>query len=162
MQTQIRLLLEEVWSGSTLVCHSVCIVWTHYSMVEPLSSNFRVFTTNFLVVRIFRKFTVNLNNHYELCFVHNTVSFTVTFKLKSCIISVFKLNLQHLQPKNWVWGLSVEVKVVTFGLKWLQTDLELQKVMSKWHKKWSYLKRSVRSECTPFAILVCIFWIHLW
>ena len=26
-----------VWSGSTL-CHSVCIVWTHYSMVEPQSS----------------------------------------------------------------------------------------------------------------------------
>ena len=36
------------------VCHSVCIVWTHYSMVEPHSSNFRVITTNFLGVRIFR------------------------------------------------------------------------------------------------------------
>ena len=42
-QTQIRLL---------------CIVWTHYSMVEPLSSNFRVITTNVLGVRIFRKFTI--------------------------------------------------------------------------------------------------------
>ena len=31
------------------VCHSVCIVWTHYSMVEPHNSNFRVITTNFLV-----------------------------------------------------------------------------------------------------------------
>ena len=40
------------------VCHSVCTVWTHYSMVEPRSSNFRVITTNFLSVRIFRKFTV--------------------------------------------------------------------------------------------------------
>ena len=40
------------------VCHSVCIVWTHYSLVEPHSSNFRVITTNFLGVRIFRKFTV--------------------------------------------------------------------------------------------------------
>ena len=40
------------------VCHSVCIVWTHYSMVEPHSSNFRVITTNVLGVRIFRKFTV--------------------------------------------------------------------------------------------------------
>ena len=40
------------------VCHSVCIVWTHYSMAEPHSSNFRVITTNFLGVRIFRKFTV--------------------------------------------------------------------------------------------------------
>ena len=41
------------------VCHSVCIVWTHYSMVEPHSSNFRVITTNFFSVRIFRKFTVS-------------------------------------------------------------------------------------------------------
>ena len=41
------------------VCHSVCIIWTHYSMVEPHSSNFRVITTNFLGVRIFRKFTVS-------------------------------------------------------------------------------------------------------
>ena len=40
------------------VCQSVCIVWTHYSVVEPHSSNFRVITTNFLGVRIFRKFTV--------------------------------------------------------------------------------------------------------
>ena len=29
------------------VCHSVCIIWTHYSMVEPHSSNFRVITTIF-------------------------------------------------------------------------------------------------------------------
>ena len=41
------------------VCHSVCIVWTHYSMVEPHYSNFRVITTNCLGVRIFRKFMVH-------------------------------------------------------------------------------------------------------
>ena len=40
------------------VCHSVCIVWTHYSMVKPHSSNSRVITTNFVGVRMFRKFTV--------------------------------------------------------------------------------------------------------
>ena len=40
------------------VCHSVCIVWTHCCMVEPHGSNFRVITTNFLGVRIIRKFTV--------------------------------------------------------------------------------------------------------
>ena len=40
------------------VCHSVCIVWTHYSMVESNSSNFRVITTNVLGVRIFWKFKV--------------------------------------------------------------------------------------------------------
>ena len=34
------------------VCHSACIVGTHYSIVEPHSSNFRG-------VRIFRTFTVS-------------------------------------------------------------------------------------------------------
>ena len=53
VQTQIRLLMIRVYTG----CNSLCIVWTHYSMVEPHSSNFRVITTNFLGVRIFRKFT---------------------------------------------------------------------------------------------------------
>ena len=54
VQTQIRGLLIRVYT----VCHFICIVWTHYSMVEPHSSTFRVMTTNFLGVRIFRKFTV--------------------------------------------------------------------------------------------------------
>ena len=42
------------------VCYSVCIVWTHYSMVVPHSSNFRVITTNILGIRIFRKITIFL------------------------------------------------------------------------------------------------------
>ena len=53
--------VQPQWSSLIKVCtvfHSVCIVWTHYSMVEPHSSNFRVITTNILGVRIFRKFTV--------------------------------------------------------------------------------------------------------
>ena len=57
VQAQIRLLLEEQ-SDQGLHCHSFCIVWTHYSMVEPHSSNFKVITTNISYVRIFRKFTV--------------------------------------------------------------------------------------------------------
>ena len=40
------------------VCLSVCIFWTHYSMVKPLCSKFRVITADFLGVRIFRNFTV--------------------------------------------------------------------------------------------------------
>ena len=52
VQTQIRLI--RVYT----VCHSVRIVWTHYSMVEPHRSNFRVIATNILGVQIFRKFTV--------------------------------------------------------------------------------------------------------
>ena len=55
VRTQIRLLLRVY-----IVCHSVCIVWTHYSMVEPHSSNFRVITTNFWGVRIFRKFKYSI------------------------------------------------------------------------------------------------------
>ena len=54
VQTQIRSSLFRVYT----VCHSVCIIWTHYSMVEPHRSNFRVIRTNFLGVRIFRKFRV--------------------------------------------------------------------------------------------------------
>ena len=53
VQTQIKLLIR-VYT----VCHSVCIVWTHYPKVEPHSSNFKVITTNVLGVQMFRKFTV--------------------------------------------------------------------------------------------------------
>ena len=42
VQIQIRLILIKVYT----VCHFVRIVWTHYSMVEPHSLNFRVITTN--------------------------------------------------------------------------------------------------------------------
>ena len=58
VQTQIRLLLEEQ-SDQGLHClpfHSHHL--DSYSMVELHSSNFRVITTNFLGVQIFRKFTV--------------------------------------------------------------------------------------------------------
>ena len=66
------------------VCHSVCIVWTHYSMVEPYSSNFRVITTNFLGVRIFRKFTVfipmNIHEHVHVV-MHNSFIIVITMML---------------------------------------------------------------------------------
>ena len=42
-QTAPRSSLIRVYS----VCHSVSIVWTHYSMVEPQSSNFGVITSIF-------------------------------------------------------------------------------------------------------------------
>ena len=51
VQTQIRLLLYTVYN-------SVCIFWMHYSMVKPSCSNFRVITTNFWGVQMFRHFTV--------------------------------------------------------------------------------------------------------
>ena len=40
------------------VCHSICTFWTHYSIVEPLCSNFRVITANVSGVRNFRIFMV--------------------------------------------------------------------------------------------------------
>ena len=49
--------LGAVWSGST-VCHSVCIVWAHYSVVKRYCSNFRIITAIFSCVRIFTKFMV--------------------------------------------------------------------------------------------------------
>ena len=58
VQTQIRVYT---------VCHSICIIWAPYSMVEPPSSNFRVITTNVLGVRIFRKFTVPTTCFYGSC-----------------------------------------------------------------------------------------------
>ena len=64
VQTQIRLLLISAYT----VCHSVCIVWTHYSMVEPHSSNFGVITTNILGVRIFRKFTLHVTSSSSASF----------------------------------------------------------------------------------------------
>ena len=51
------------------VCHSVCIVWTHYSMVEPHSSNFRVITTKFFV----SEYLGNLR--WILCFKNNFMTF---------------------------------------------------------------------------------------
>ena len=44
------------------VCNSLCIIWMHYSKETPSCSIFMVITTNFLGVRIFRKFTVCLKN----------------------------------------------------------------------------------------------------
>ena len=49
VQAQIR--------GCT-VCHSVCIFWTHYSVIKPNCSNFRVITANFFGCPNFRIFTV--------------------------------------------------------------------------------------------------------
>ena len=42
------------------VCHSICILCTHYTMVKPHSSHFRIITAIFLDVWIFQIFTVNL------------------------------------------------------------------------------------------------------
>ena len=67
------------------VCHSVCIVWTHYSMVEPHSSNFRMITTNFLGVRIFRKFMVmHLQNAQNFASLHRNSCLVCIVCLRYC------------------------------------------------------------------------------
>ena len=73
VQTQIRLPIR-VYT----VCHSVCIIWTHYSTEELHSSNFRVIITKFLGVGIFRKFTVFILNKqaYFGCFIYTVCSST--------------------------------------------------------------------------------------
>ena len=58
VQTQIRLLLEKQSDQGLHCLQFLCILWMHYSEETPSCSTFRVITTNFLGVRIFRKFTV--------------------------------------------------------------------------------------------------------
>ena len=61
---QCRPRSECFWRSSLIrvytVCHSICTFWTHYSVVEPPCSNFRVITANFSGVQNFRIFTVRL------------------------------------------------------------------------------------------------------
>ena len=59
-------------------------------MVEPHSSNFRVITTNFLGVRIFRKFTVDISIK-SLC---------------SCVIYESVMNLKFSDRQ--IWGNNVD------------------------------------------------------
>ena len=58
------------------VCHSVCIVWTHYPMAESHSSIFRVITTDYLGVQLFRKFTVP---NLHVCKIWRTWTFKLGF-----------------------------------------------------------------------------------
>ena len=85
------------------VCHSVCTVWTHYSMIEPHISNFRAITTIFLGVQIFRKFTVFLFFFFFFFFILSV--FTTPRYLQSGhfhefiffpILCVFIIHLQCL------------------------------------------------------------------
>ena len=54
MQTHIRLLLIRVYT----VCNSLCIFWSHFSMVDPHCSDFRIINSTILGVQNFTKFMV--------------------------------------------------------------------------------------------------------
>ena len=64
------------WRSSLIrvytVCLSLCIIWTHYSMVEPHSSNFRVITTFFFGVSEYLGnlgYSVNSQAIIPLCWI---------------------------------------------------------------------------------------------
>ena len=74
-------------------CHSVCIVWTHYSMVEPHSSNFRVITTNFWV----SEYLGNLRYIFH-CYKMYTESTTLRLAKETVFINTFK---PKLNKSSW-------------------------------------------------------------
>ena len=86
VQTQIRVYT---------VCHSICIVWTHYSMVEPHSSNFRVITTNFLGVRIFRKFMASCQ--WQIVINTNLLENWIGQLDNLCVRNMAKINWYFIQ-----------------------------------------------------------------
>ena len=79
------------------VCHSVCIVWTHYSMVEPHNSNFRVITTNILGVRISRKFTLFI---FMVHFVAVVCS-GLTSRSQRCLVATGSSMLTFIVLPHW-------------------------------------------------------------
>ena len=129
VQTQIRLLLEEQ-SDQGLHCLPFhLLVWTRYSMVEPHSSNFRVITTNFLGVRIFRKFTVAIllvllkTKLYKLGFGRN-ITPRRSYLLQKISLQKFYVTVSIEIPRNckasltWTQRISfVKMLSLTFPVK---------------------------------------------
>ena len=107
VQTQIRLQSDQCLANRV---NSVSIVWTHYSMVEPHRSNFRVITTNFLGVRIFRKFTVlstvfaNLkkrSNNVQFLWYHNIVSDIANIIPGIILVKIWKDSIKETVRIYW-------------------------------------------------------------
>ena len=121
------------------VCHSVCIVWTHYSMVESHSSNFRVITTNILGVRIFRKFTgvcmyiISLNGF--ICLIPTIVIFLFYFV---CIEEHMgpRLTKRTLQHSAICWIYTFKKKVLKITIFYCHSQRVQSCVM---HSSISYL-----------------------
>ena len=64
-------------------------------MVEPHSSSFRVITTNILGVRIFRKFTVNLDHLATSC-LQQPQSSNVTYWATTCPIRPMTIKQKYI------------------------------------------------------------------
>ena len=133
------------------VCHSVCIVWTHYSMVESYRSNFRVITTNVFGVRIlvnlrydsFKLFVVN--ETHTVCIGNPLIWhwFTVVFvylKNVHCwfVIVLLSLFIWKKSPLLiWLW-FTVVFDYLKKVLCWFDIDLLLPLLFEKsplliWH-----------------------------
>ena len=123
LQTQIRLLQEEQ-SDQGLHCLPFRLhrLDSHYSTVESHSSNFRLITTNFLGVRIFRKFTVVCfsfvcikPNHADR--MTNSVDLDQTAPESGCLdLSVRKLRITMVcvLPPSAKIGIHLEISLKNF------------------------------------------------
>ena len=72
------------------VCNSFCIFWMHYSTVKPSCSNFRVITTHFSGVRIFKFFTVYFLFAGKIVAIVKSGFLYVTLTLSSIVSSEFE------------------------------------------------------------------------
>ena len=136
------------------VCHSVCIVWTHYSMVEPHSSNFRVITTNILGVRISRKFTVKICCRSKSCnfrtYQHDRLRKTT--KSLSEIWDSYNFCLlnepKHDKINKWL------VCPVKTDQPWHPPDHRSESLLSDWRRFGSLATHKAHSE-------LCLDWVEL-
>ena len=147
VQTQIRSSLIRVYT----VCYFVCIGWTHFSIVEPHSSNLQVITTNFLGVRIFRKFTVSLNCH------HRSLIFSA-LNHSSFHRCGFEPSLGHVrQAKFCLW-------VVRWFFLWISrfhptlrlTRLKMSEIILMGHKTQIKNLKNVGKSCTRWDCITLL------
>ena len=135
VQTQIRLLIEEQ-SDQGLHCLSfrLCIVWTHYSMIEPHSSNFGVITKKNLNVRIFRKIMV-CSYYVVLTFFAIEEGGYLWLALPWDLFIVFYVTEQWRNPNNF----SIIICLILFFLtsiynSWTDSDQAFKPITGKMTK----------------------------
>ena len=156
-----------IWSGATLFFHSICIFWTHYSMVEPNCSNFSIITAVFWVseylgmLRYFCRF-------YEILRRHNYVTPTsyleliLTFKkllgikrdsimlmrnryltglekleFAASQVSVMQQELKDLQPE--LIKTSAETEKLMIKIEQDTVEVEAKKEVWEFHEQWRHV-----------------------
>ena len=156
-----------IWSVATLFFHSICIFWTHYSMVEPNCSNFSIITAVFWVseylgmLRYFCRF-------YEILRRHNYVTPTsyleliLTFKkllgikrdsimlmrnryltglekleFAASQVSVMQQELKDLQPE--LIKTSAETEKLMIKIEQDTVEVEAKKEVWEFHEQWRHV-----------------------